>query len=415
MNHFNTKNIKLIIPLVIVITIIMLIFLEIAYRFKVYFARRNYVVYSDSFYEFDREFGYRYIPDSNVSAVRILDGFPVTSWNAVVNKNGNIGNKTSTANWNTAELKILAFGDSLTANPNYGGITWTDYLPEELEDQINKKISIINFGRDGYGLLQMFHLASAMIEEKKPDLIIIAFIMNNLTRARFWRTFNMVKGEKRVFTCIQSTRKANIEKSVDTIMINPIISEEWITSIMTNPNKDDFILKKLNEQFDRRHKDYIMPYLYSFTSSLLFNRIVFRDTFHTLKGLPRNPQIHFKSYDEDPIFVKDIETLKSYNIPVFFILLPRRNEMKAGHYILTSHQEFLLDSLQQYAQILSNNSVINLIDYIRELDNVDKLFLLPYDGHPSALGTQEYAKAIAKALTDPQINHNLYEAEYDFN
>ena len=99
-------------------------------------------------------------------------------------------------------------------------------------------MGVINFGRDSYGMLQMFHLANAMTKEFKPDLIIIAFITNDLTRARFWRTVNYIKGEKRLLTTTQPICKAALRNSIDTTMNDSLYYHAVVWIYARNASKE---------------------------------------------------------------------------------------------------------------------------------------------------------------------------------
>jgi len=74
------------------------------------------------------------------------------------------------------------FGDSWAAFQQENR-NWPLFLQDVLEARLGKKVHVVNFGRDGYGILQMFDLAATKIVEWKPDLVLFTFITDDLSRA----------------------------------------------------------------------------------------------------------------------------------------------------------------------------------------------------------------------------------------
>lgn len=118
-------------------------------------------------YARDEELGFRYVPGEYEGHL-FVDGVVRATSPVCINRFGNVGRAV-------ADAPLLVVGDSFTANPIDGGIAWTDYLSE----------SALNRARDGYGVLQMVHLAA---RDPRPR-IIVAFITDDLTRDR-WDHFS---------------------------------------------------------------------------------------------------------------------------------------------------------------------------------------------------------------------------------
>ena len=87
-----------------------------------------------------------------------------------------------------AEFRVLVLGDSWSAftNRTSPGLIFL----KDLEELLGVNVEVVNFSRDGYGILQMFDLAADVIDVWEPDLTVFAFITNDLARVRTWRIYS---------------------------------------------------------------------------------------------------------------------------------------------------------------------------------------------------------------------------------
>jgi len=160
---------------------------------------RNLWYFQDSPFRYSEEFGFEYIPGKYVGGA-VYEGKVTQCWDPmlpwVINERGNMGRIKGS--YEHADLKILVFGDSVTAwareSPNGALMSWPDYLQDILEERLKKSVHVVNFARDGYGILQMFDLAAVKVPEWRPDIVIIAFITDDFTRDRFWRMITVLDG-----------------------------------------------------------------------------------------------------------------------------------------------------------------------------------------------------------------------------
>lgn len=390
-------------------------FLEIAYRLylmqKISVAKEseipedalNYSAVDDVLTEFNLEFGYSYVANKSNNKVLVHHGYPVMCSQATINELGNTNRLKG--NYEDATVKILVFGDSFTANTDLNGMTWPDLLQDELEAKLNQDVNVINFGRGAYGIPQMFDLARTKIEEFEPDLVIFAFITSDLVRARFWRTVNFINGEKRDFVMAEPSEEADLKKSLDATLVNSMITREWCEHMLVTLDKDDALLKALNEEFMQRRREHYDPVEFnSLSTSFIFNRIVYNDPF---RGFMPSliPRIYENNYAGDSRFIENVNHINQSNIPYYIIHLPTYEDIKAGKYELSEQEQSLLDSFQE----ITGKQIINFIEYTSShdsdnLDDLDKLFLSPYDRHPSLEGIRFYAEVISEIMITLQKN-----------
>jgi hypothetical protein len=384
-------------------------FSEIAYRLylmrKISVAKEseitedalNYAAVDDVLTEFNLEFGYSYVANKSNIGVLVHNGYPVMCTQATINELGNTNRIKG--NYEDATVKILVFGDSFTSNSNLNGITWPDLLQDELEAKLNQDVNIINFGRDAYGIPQMLDLARTKVEELEPDLVVFAFITSDLVRGRFWRTVNFINGEKRDIVMVEPSEEADLKKSIDATVVNSMITREWCEDMLVTWDKDDPLLKALNEEFIQRRREHYDPVEFnSLSTSFIFNRILYNDPFRGF--IPSLiPRLYENSYAADSKFIENVNHINQSNIPYYIIHLPTYEDLKAGEYELGEQQQSLFESFQE----VTGKQIINFIEYAsshdsNNLEDIEKLFMSPYDRHPSLQGIRLYAEVVSEIL-----------------
>jgi len=388
--------------------LLILIFAEVAYRYKLYSSRNTresrpwFYVSSDSIYQYDREFGYSYIPNSRAASVFLAEGYPVSCTAGTVNA---VGNRGRLAQFDErAELKILVFGDSFAALA-HNGVTWPDLLQDELQQKLSRKVNVISVGRDGYGILQIFDLAAAMTKTLKPDLILITFITDDLARARFWMFAKSINDEDRLFTATDPSEQSSLDPrmSVDTLLLNSQVTKEWCEAMLVTHQSADPLLHEIKTQWERLQKDYTRQVNFlSPTTSFLLNRIMHRDPSWSFSALRTRPRLRLDdtSFAMDEKLRENVKTLDQLKIPYYLIHLPVNQELKAKKYILSGQESSLLESLKQ----ITDKQVINLVGIDTGVgEDTEQLFLSLYDPHPSPRGNAFYARAVADALVERGI------------
>jgi hypothetical protein len=337
------------------------------------------------------------VANKSTNRVLVHNGYPVICSQETINELGNTNRIKG--NYEDATVKILVFGDSFTSNTDLNGITWPDLLQDELGAKLHQDVNVINFGRGAYGILQMFDLARSKIEELKPDLVIFAFITSDLVRARFWRTVNFINGEKRDLVMAEPSEEADLKKSIDATMVNPMITQEWCEHMLVASAKDDALLKVLNEEFIQRRREHYDPVEFnSLSTSFIFNRIMYNDPFRGF--IPSLiPRFSENSYAADSRFIENVNHINQSHIPYYIIQLPTYEDLKAGKYELGEQEQSLFESFQE----VTGKQIINFIEYAsshdsNNLEDIEKLFMSSYDRHPSLQGIRFYADVVSEIL-----------------
>jgi hypothetical protein len=393
--------------LVVVGCLLGLVLAEATYRAYLYFKRPArfgaldqgyFSAYNISHWEFDDQFGYVYPPERTIDYTGVKDGRVVECHRLhVINRYGNIG--AVIGSYRDARIKILVFGDSWTAFQQEGK-TWPNLLQETLERRLGRSVHVVNFGRDGYGILQMFDLAAAQVPEWKPDLVVVAFITDDLTRARFWRTVVGAGDDVRVLTTIDPVRNPRPDQSTDTFLLLPSATHEWCRS-MAGTGRVDPVLHGLIA----KRRQLLSPRLanvLTLRDSYLYNRIAHRNPFWFLSRVPSyNPRVSFTTFAKDPRFMRDIEQLQATGIPLVLFHLAYSREIKAGkEAIMGAQKTALWNSLEE----LTGEQILRTTDYVRlPLPAPERMNVSPDDSHPSLWGMEFYASVVADALVQRRL------------
>lgn len=345
-----------------------------------------FIAYKDSLYEYDPTFGYAYVAGASTPIVQVADGKVVGSWRAVTNALGNIGDPAISSRWDESEFRVLVVGDSFTANPNYGGVSWPDHFFAASRGLTGRDIAVLNRGRDGYGVLQMLTMAAAEGRSRRCNMIILAFISNDLKRARFWRRTYRDSRDTRIL--VAGNPQLDPATRVDAFLVNRDVKQLRI-------NDDASFLVQQHRRllsFIRRLR---MAALRDPWHSFLVNRIVFGDAYGRVRW-PCSPMHEYSDFHSDRIFASDADALNALGVPIALVHIPVRKEIVTRRYQLDPCERSLLASLRA---ALPRATFIELLEFIAPPgQGISKAFMLPYDNHPSHLGARMYGEAIARAL-----------------
>ncbi len=357
----------------------------------------RFVILSKPFWRFDQKYGFSYPTDETLDNSEIKDGRVVDCRHPhPSNSLGNIGREA--ADWSSADLRILVFGDSFTAT-QHEGRTWAHLLEERLAAELHKKVSVINFSRDGTGILQMFDQAAGRIEEYRPDLAIIAFITNDLQRVRIWRTVTNASGEWRylVTTAPERDPAPDSTSSYELGLYRPDATAEWCERMKASGQTDDIIrgaLKTYNKGIDPGRAPAANPW--ALKHSYLASRLLHEDAFFGLAPAFSFPALQLASYADDVRFMQDYRVIVDSKTPTILFHLAFYPEIKEGkEYITNTGEQCLLDSLTRTTgwPIEETTRWTTM-----PLDKPERMNMAPDNFHPSEFGIELYAEAVAKML-----------------
>ena len=349
-------------------------------------------VWSEATVRDDAVAGYRHDPDRAVVGVRVAGGRAVLRLERTTNSSGSVGPSESHAD--RAATRILVVGDSFTENQRQG-TTWPALLRSELGSRIEGTVSVISRARSGHGLLQMIDVAARACTAGDFDVVVVAFISDDLNRSRFWQQTRVVQNESRLETRLDRTGSGWLSLSE---FYDSRIDANWCRRVVEGEGGGegggggDKLIAELVSRFELRKRDNPRRIDYaSVSSSFLYNRLVYGDPFFGIEGIAAVPRFSWRDFGRDPGMVRGLEALRKLESTVVLVQLPQYEEMVAGAYLMTSQQRSLLLSLEQ----LAGSSVVGLIERGGIPGEPKSLYLLPVDQHPSRAGLTWYAESVA--------------------
>jgi hypothetical protein len=383
--------------------VLSLFLVEWLYRLKLISARKRidytYRLASNVPIDYDEDFGIRLKPNLESFDCFILHG--KVAWGAVVShSNGDgLGGLTRLEDYENADIKIVIFGDSF-AEWNQGSATWPDLLERHLEKVLAKKVAVLNYGRAGYGVLQMLDLAAEKIPELHPDVAVIAPIGDDFSRARWWSKEVAKDGMTR---WMLSSRKDNFDDyhfAVDQVLVVPEATREWCERQLVHDDFTEPVLSKANMQFAKISEEVegvrkAVPLL-SWDHSFLYRRLSTGSPYLFPDG--NMPRVAMSDLRDDRRAVDDIRRIRMAGTRLILIYVPTMEELKSRT-VLASHQDrVLMDSMQA---LLGTKFRLVQQEYNGGLPA--KIDLRPYDWHPNRRGLEFYAAAIARIIL-PEVS-----------
>jgi hypothetical protein len=385
---------------------------EAGYRYHLYRtqpARFQPLILQTDFFQrspwlYNETYGWDYQPGETYGGT-IADGVVISCWRWLANERGNVGRVQGS--YEDADLKVLVFGDSWTSQPRRlpdgTTVTWPDFLQDELEAKTGGSVHVVNFARDASGVLQMFDMARVKLPEWKPDLAVVAFITDDLTRARSWRTTGQFDGAWRVLTALSPAQPPNLEDAAETAIVHPNADPSWCRETKRAQSVDDPIAAAI-EQHRRQTRGRGNPLAdpFSLSQSFLFDAVVRGNPTHTniarLKPA-QNPRHSLRSFADDDRTVEAFKEVEQLGIPVVLVHLAYFAEIASDREVIptSARDESLWHSLEK----LHGGPIYNTLDHVeRPVVRPEELSGdFPRDHHPSLRGLTFYGQMVAELLT----------------
>jgi hypothetical protein len=383
---------------------------EAGYRVYLYVKHPNYFraadvaaadfwVQTHSFWRYDSDYGYGYVPSLTVDVATVKAGAVVQcSQMTVANSQGNSG--PPVPDFDEADVKIAVFGDSFTSAP-VAGPAWTQLLGEKLERALGRTVRVLNLGRDGYGLPQMMALANGKLKDVKPALIIFAFHGTALNRGRSWRTIAGTGDDMRLYTSTDSSPNSNPDEAAETVIILPSASYSWCRDHLSKPREQqiaDPVLQKMlakHREIAAKNRPPVADVL-DWKASYVYGMLRYRSPFRAQWGklIPAaNPVLGYDDYREDPKFMADLAGVMKSGVPLLFVHLPLGSSISEGReFDLDRRGRKLLDNLQS----ITGAAVRKTSDFIHpSREEALRMCASAHDCHPGDFGMEMYAQAIA--------------------
>jgi hypothetical protein len=356
------------------------------------------VIYSHNVWTYDHQTGFDYVSDGRTHLSILTGGLARLCVPFMADASGNPGRPSAVLH---PRRRIDVFGDSFTTQQHGidGGITWPSLLEQRLNERQDGPFQVRNFARDGTGVLQMVDSAASVAETDRPDLIIIAFISNDLARRRIWRkALPGPDGQVGVFTSIDPAMSMAPGTYVRTTFIDERADHAWCGRLRQAADPSDATLGALRHAYQATLTEDAgrlgrRAELAQLDRSYLFDRIAHRDPYYGTSLSAARMWIDEADFSHDRQFVGALERLRHSGVPTVLVWLPQHEELIAGRAELAPRLRGLAHSLIR----LSGFPLLTVRPAL-PADTVADYYNLPTDAHPSMKGLELFADAVAGQL-----------------
>jgi hypothetical protein len=363
-------------------------------------------------FRYSEAFGYEYVPGSYHGGAA-HDGRIIACWDPFwdweINAEGNSGRIAG--RYAEAELRILAFGDSFTQRPRPSPagepMTWPNFLQDLLEAELGRSVHVVNFGRDGYGVLQMLDLAAAKVPEWRPDLAILAFITDDLARGRFWRITTVLDGRERILVSSVPDPHPRPEAATDAYLVDSRATSEWCHRLLASQARGDPVLRDLEEALrEGRRRSSHLSDAWSLSQSFALDALLHGQPFHgaLARATPSQKPLHgLADFADDPRAVAAVEALRASGTPIVLLHLASHPELAAGEEYSDRgadpvRDRALVESLERLTGWPVHETLAHLPAPLGQIDLESLPVDAPRDVHPSLRGHRFYAEVAATVL-----------------
>ncbi|MBO6785022.1 MAG: hypothetical protein JJ899_17370, partial [Alphaproteobacteria bacterium] len=239
--------------------------------------------------------------------------------------------------------------------------------------------------------------------EWQPDVVVFAYITDDLTRARFWRTYTTAHGGERILTTTVPERDPPLDVSSDTAIVNVRATRDWCQSAVKARRDDDPLIAELEQSVRvARANNEGRASLWSLSHAYLFDRIVHGNAFYRLSTRVRpsqNPRHEMTGFDQDERFRESLAAIRETGVPVVVVHLATADELAVGaEYVFRTDQEKLLNS--SLSEVFRSPIYETIGAAVTPAGGYAAIKRSPSDAHPSATGMEFYADVVTTAVME---------------
>ena len=406
--------------LVVTSLLLSFIFSEVVYRGYVYWtldteveaaitasrdANIHFGAYDQPAFEFDPVSGFNMLPDRQFLHAVFRDGLLARCDVMETNEIGQVSNNQLNAE--VSASRILVVGDSMTVY-GWDGITWPGLLEQALNQGRAQKVDVINVGRAGIGVLQMFDIIAQKIPVYEPDIVLIVFITDDIDRKRSYILPNETSPGQLEYMLTygnQSEQGPMIGRHLNQFT-DSRINERWCTKALGVA--DNPLTVALNNRYLRAYqmKDDVIraerhspDIVFSMQGSFLVDRIWRGNALYAFDGVSALSHKTSLPLAEDGRFLDSLATVQRSGVRFELVHMPLASELERGQkYILgAAYQQ---DQLRELTE-LTGKKIKFLADDMLNLSAVEisKIPISDNDQHPTKQGLSIYANAVLAWLT----------------
>jgi hypothetical protein len=349
--------------------------------------------------QFDASFGQHFSPGSQYVVSMVADSKVVACLGIVESANEDgLGGRSTLQTARAADYVIFTTGDSFT-HWKRDGLTVPDVVEALLQERTGVRVANLNFARGAYGLLQMLTIAAERHLVIEPNLIVVQFITDDLTRGRWWTRESTVAGRTRALISARPDGFENFEITNDEYVVDPRATDVWCHQHVAASHVDDVARDATTYYHDYRRAKGLAFNPLALTRSYLADSLSMRllgRPFHTPTRYQLIPRVTAAQFSADQGYAAAVRALRTARAPIVFIHLPSKEEIHAGAPHLGQ------DGVRIW-RTLEHDFATHIVTYAALRDPPAlpmKIDMQPYDGHPNVDGIRFYGDYVATAIVD---------------
>jgi hypothetical protein len=323
-----------------------------------------------------------------------------------------------------ADLRLVIVGSSYSMVGDERSRLVNEVLMERLSQHLGRKVHILNFSRDGTGVLSYFDTAQLVIEESKPDAVLMLINVVALGFPRHWRLLLPDRnGFSRLYLSLDPVeRPTDPRRTIPTPhVVSDKITKEWCERELGagEAGRNDPVLRALIDRQQQLEHEVITPRValkfWRPDVSFIWNQLRYGSPFEGMTVLEAQPVYSphtLQRFSDDPRFREAVDNLKRTGVPVIMVHIPTLREMRNadGDWdfadgVPPMQAKSLLTDLER----TMGEPVVQLYRFYPEGKRDPKsLVISEQDSHPSKLGVAVMAEALEYMLQqDPRTSRLL--------
>jgi len=370
---------------------------EIAVRAHVASRPTSFHIVDGVFGQYDPQFGQRFRPNSK-KVLSLVSNGRVTWCPGVIasaNRDG-LGGRSTLEDARKADYVIFTTGDSFSYWKQ-SALTVPDVVESMLGERTGLRIVNLNFARGTYGLLQMLTLAAETYPTLKPQLVVVQFITDDLTRGRWWTREAVIDGRTRSQMSPRPDGFDDPRTTNDEDIVDRRATEEWCQRELRAAEQDTVVKDSVafHRAYLRSKRIAFDPF--SLTKSYLIEAAwstFFGRPFYSQTAFSLMPRVTAAEFLADPGYPDAVRKLKTSGVPVVLVHLPNKAEILVGRPFRGREAA----SIWTYLERDLGTRIVTLAELENRPTPPPTIDLQPNNAHPNLDGIKFYGQYVATVL-----------------
>ena len=370
---------------------------EIAVRAHVASRPVSFHIVNGVFGQFDREFGQRFRPNSKKVLTLVTNGRVTWCPGVIASANADgLGGRSTLADARNADYVIFTTGDSFSYWMQ-SALTIPDVVEALLAERTGLTVANLNFARGAYGILQMLTLAAETSPALKPQLVVIQFTTDDLTRGRWWTREVVIDERTRSQMAWRPDGFNDPRTTNDEDVVDGRASEEWCRRELHAARPDAVVTDSVAFRDAYLRSKGIAFEPFSLTKSYLVEAVwstLFGRPFYSQTAFSLMPRVGAEEFAADPGYHDSIDKLKRAGVPVVLVHLPNKAEILFGRPFRGRATESIWSRLERDL----GTRIVTLAELPNQPAPPPTIDLQPNNAHPNLDGIKFYGRYVATVL-----------------